>query len=469
MATTGADVGDCSNIITPCLTINYAISQSAASDTINVGPGTYAENVSVPATLAGLTLKGAQAGVPVAGRTASGPLESTVNGSGGQTAIAVSATNVTIDGFSITDTQATFAVFGIDVKSVADNVLIQNNILDTIITNDPGVNSTAQGVYLDVGPDSAQILNNRFNNILSGRSAKGVLIGDSSSADPSDNDVITGNMFTAITSLNRGAYAVQVNNAAGSSGLQILNNTSSGFAGTNGGSWIHAIGLETNTPGAVVTGNSFSGFTSPPSGGTPTSFDVFFENNPGYTNNLVNQNNFNQPTTSFGIAVDPTLGAGGGTVDGTCNWWGDPSGPGQIASGTGALVSNNVTYSPFDIAPAPAGPCGTPTPSPTPVVTASPTPTPTPVVTASPTPTPVVTASPTPTPVVTASPTPSPTVIGATATPAGTPAVGGLVDVVTTGGTGSSAAGMSIYALLGLILATAVSGTGLYAYVRRRI
>jgi hypothetical protein len=45
VATTGADVGDCS--VDPCLTIGYAISQSVSGDTIDVAAGTYAEHVVV--------------------------------------------------------------------------------------------------------------------------------------------------------------------------------------------------------------------------------------------------------------------------------------------------------------------------------------------------------------------------------------------------------------------------------------
>ena len=41
VATTGTDTGDCQAILSPCLTLQYAINQAAANDTINVAAGTY--------------------------------------------------------------------------------------------------------------------------------------------------------------------------------------------------------------------------------------------------------------------------------------------------------------------------------------------------------------------------------------------------------------------------------------------
>jgi len=34
-------------------------------------------------------------------------------------------------------------------------------------------------------------------------------------------------------------------------------------------------------------------------------------------------------------------------MDGTCNWWGDVSGPSGVGSGTGDSVSTNVDYDPW--------------------------------------------------------------------------------------------------------------------------
>jgi hypothetical protein len=379
--TLGSDANACTApAALACKTIQGAVNKAAPSDIIEVAPGSYNENVTIPSTLPGLTLNGAQAGISVGARIAEGPLESTIDGTGGNTVVTVQASDVTIDGFSATNpTVATFAVFGIDVQSGGTNAIIQNNFFDNIATADTGPNGTAQGVYIDQGPDNVQVLANQFSNISSNRSAKGVLIGDSAAANSSDDVLVQGNIFMTITSTTRGAYAVQMNNAVGASNLFVQNNTVNGL---NGGGWVHAVGIEDDAPGVQVNGNTFMGLVSPVVGGIPTATAVWFEGpDTSFPAGNVNSNNFNYTAAAnaFGIAVDPALSAAG-SVDGTCNWWGDLGGPGPVASGTGALVSPNVTYSPWLILPAPAGICtGGTTPTPTPLPgTGTPSPTPTP-------------------------------------------------------------------------------------------
>src|SRR5205807_3049488 len=141
----------------------------------------------------------------------------------------------------------------------------RNNIIDRINTTDTGGNGTAQAIYLEAGPDNVQILGNALRNVHSNRSAKGVTIGDASSTDPSQNILIDGNSIENIMSDMKGAYGVSINNGNGhtsNSGLVIQNNTISTLTG---GGWVHAIGLEANTPDVRVTGNSINPLASPSS------------------------------------------------------------------------------------------------------------------------------------------------------------------------------------------------------------
>ncbi|HEX5368423.1 MAG TPA: hypothetical protein VFY10_03315, partial [Dehalococcoidia bacterium] len=77
----GTNSGDCSTSI--CKTIGYAISQASAGDTIRIGPGTYAESVSVTMKLdleainATIDATGHDNGILVKGASAAG---STVTG-----------------------------------------------------------------------------------------------------------------------------------------------------------------------------------------------------------------------------------------------------------------------------------------------------------------------------------------------------------------------------------------------------
>jgi hypothetical protein len=339
------------------LTIQAAVNAMGCT-TINVAQGMYFENVVIGRTL---TLNGAQAGNPVAGRVSGGPLESTVNGAnpvGANPVITISAVNVHVDGFTLRNPVTTGAAIGIDVKAAGDGALITNNFLDVINTTDMTINSTAQAVYLETGPDNVRILGNDIRNVGSLRSAKGVHIGDSNSPNPSTGILIAGNSITNITSLQRGAYGISINNGNGStmnSGLQILNNTISTLNGGSG--WVHAIGLEANTPGVVVRGNSISNLVPVPSGNT---IAVWFESeNTSFSTGHVNENNLDVTIANYGIAVDPALVAGNptGTVHGECNWWGDPNGPGPVGPGLGAKVTAGVDYTPWLSAPSPNGAC----------------------------------------------------------------------------------------------------------------
>jgi hypothetical protein len=88
---------------------------------------------------------------------------------------------------------------------------------------------------------------------------------------------------------------------------------------------------------------------------------IWFEDNPSFSSGHVNQNNLEVTINDYGIAVHPNLAAGGGVVDGTCNWWGDPSGPGPVGPGVGAKVTPGVTYTPWLTRRAPSR-CGPPPP-----------------------------------------------------------------------------------------------------------
>jgi hypothetical protein len=337
--------------------VPYASIQTAVNDpacsTINVAAGPYFENVTIPRTL---TLNGAQAGIPVAGRVSGSPLESTVNGlilMGNNAVITINARSVTIDGFTLRNPVNTGAAMGITVKTAGDGALITNNFIDTITTPDAGGNGTAQAIYLENGPDSVRILGNDMKDVQSTRSAKGVTIGDASSANPSQNVLIEGNSIANITSLSRGAYGVSINNGNGftfNSGLVIRNNAISTLSG---GGWVHAIGLEADTPGVVVRENAISTFLTSPTDAVA----VWFEANPSFSGGHVNQNNFDVTPAAYGIAVHPALALTGKIVDGECNWWGAPNGPGPVGTGAGAMVSPNVDYTPWLTSPAPSGSC----------------------------------------------------------------------------------------------------------------
>src|SRR5688572_9050396 len=138
-------------------TIQSAVNDPSC-DPINVAPGIYPENVMINRSL---TLNGAQAGNPVAGRVfAVG--ESTITGTGGPADITILAANVTIDGFSLTNPGQSF---GIRVRTAGDNAVIVNNIIDTVGAATLAANPAA--IYLELGPDGVDVVGNRIADVKS--------------------------------------------------------------------------------------------------------------------------------------------------------------------------------------------------------------------------------------------------------------------------------------------------------------
>ncbi len=89
----GADAGTCTPIGSACATISFAISVSAAGDTINLAVGTYNEDVDL--NLAGLTLAGAGA--------ASTTIDYVGQPGHNNAGMYVQADNVTVQDLTLTD------------------------------------------------------------------------------------------------------------------------------------------------------------------------------------------------------------------------------------------------------------------------------------------------------------------------------------------------------------------------------
>jgi parallel beta-helix repeat protein len=301
---------------------------------VNVAAGTYTENVLANKSV---ELRGAQYGVAIGGRTAGGASESTIQG-----LVTVAASNVSIDGFTLTNPSQPYAV---NVTSSSNTIAIGHNFVDNV--GGPSYGSNVHAIVVSQGPDSVTISDNSFTNIsANAKSANGVGVIDSASSNPSTGLVVTNNTFASISSATRGAYGIIINNAAGAPGAQILNNT---FSGLSGG-WTHAVGLEGPTPNAIVTGNVFSGLTATGSDKSA----VFFEKNSSGGTVTVQCNQFND-STFYGVAIHPNDLPGGSNgynyvVTAEDNWWNAASGPYNPITnpvGTGALAGPNVDFEPW--------------------------------------------------------------------------------------------------------------------------
>ncbi|MFZ1221527.1 MAG: hypothetical protein WAO00_19735 [Chthoniobacterales bacterium] len=331
-------------------TLAYPTIQSAVNDpvctTINVAPGVYTENVMIGRSL---TLNGAQPGQTVALRTPGGAAESTLQGAnptGSMPVILINATNVTVDGFTIRNLVTANAATAIDIKGISNDALIRYNIFDGISTLETGPTSYAQAIFLESGPLRIEIGQNKIQNITASQSARGILIADGDTPGPTDNVFIHDNTITGITTTGGGALGLLVTTTTVTSSFRFSSNDLSNLEGAT---LVHGVSLESDTPGAIVQQNNFTNLIGP----ATDNVAVYFANNPSTfaPGPAVQNNNFNLTIMSYGIAIQPGLPPFDEPLDGQCNWWGSPDGPGPVGPGSGARVSPDVAYSPWAIAP----------------------------------------------------------------------------------------------------------------------
>lgn len=213
-------------------TIQEAIDDTGTVDgnIIKVKAGDYAENIMV---YKGIILQG-ETGVNLTGQ------------------ITIIYDNVTVNKFAITNPAGNQ---GILVK--ANGALIENSSFDNIGTS-WSETSAVQAVYINAASSNITVKNNTFTNIgtdANTASNKAIYVGDSNNG-PSANVNIEGNDISKVVANNapwgsggHGAYGILVNHQV--TGLTVKNNTIDNIDGL----WAHAIGLESDTPGAVVSGN----------------------------------------------------------------------------------------------------------------------------------------------------------------------------------------------------------------------
>ena len=326
-------------------TIQAAVDDSTCA-TINVAPGVYPENITISRSL---TLNGAQAGQPVTLRTAGGAAESTLQGAkstGSVPVIVINAAKVIVDGFTIRNSVTANAAIGIDIKAISWDTLIQYNLFDAISTLEPGPTGTAQAIFLESGPIRVEIGQNFIGNVAAIQAARAIFIGDGDAIHSTDNVYVHDNTITGITSTSSGAYGLLAFTTAPTSAIGFIANNVSNLEGAT---LVHAVGLESDTPGFFVYINNFTNLIGP----ATDNVAVWLADNPSTfgAGTAIQANNFNLTVMSYGIGVGPGLTSIDEPVDGQCNWWGSPDGPGPVGPGSGARVSPYVAYSPWGVTP----------------------------------------------------------------------------------------------------------------------
>ena len=385
VATTGTDAGpnDCLVAGSPCLTINHAIGQAVAGDTIIVAAGTYTEAVVLGKAL---TLRGAQVGVAACGRSAS---ESIVSGASGtlltlQTGSAgaiidgftfsggargIESSSGPLDGLQILNSRVvSFTGNGVFLNDSGLDITVHQNLVD-------GTNKTGGGGLFHLDTDIFAGFQFTDNCVQNGTTGTGFFVDGNRNvgASVTRTPLFSGNLFQNNgTGVNIGTRAlanatISGNTFSGSlfDGLQggpkdtlITQNTFTtngrhGLALTSFGN----AGTDRGAQNTTVTLNCFTG-----NGFTSAGAGVLFSSTqaPGtISTNHLNQNNIDG--NNIGVQY-----AGTETIDAQNNWWGAATGP-TIATnpgGTGdSVVGATVDFSPFLTAEATGTPCDTPEPA----------------------------------------------------------------------------------------------------------
>ncbi|QEL20278.1 FG-GAP-like repeat-containing protein [Limnoglobus roseus] len=218
--------------------IQDGVNVAATGATVNVAAGTYIESVSVPKTL---TLKGAKAGVDARARTgAETIIDNSTNA--GKTALYVTASNVSIDGFTLqgstSSNQFGPAIFLAPTTSGAHvvNNIIQNNYAGLFLTNSNAIN---QGV----------VQYNLFQNNNGGLNTDIYADQFTAGVGGVKNVLIDSNTFTNSAPVESSwALGISNTNATAFTNITFSNNSV-----TNHGRGVYFY----NTTGIAVTGNDF--------------------------------------------------------------------------------------------------------------------------------------------------------------------------------------------------------------------
>lgn len=354
----GSDAGnDCAAAATPCATIQHAVEEAAAAETVDVAAGTYAEHVTIGKPL---TLRGPNAGVDP--NTEPRAAEAIVDGGAGF-AITPDAEGIAIDGLTVSTSDAGEPIYtgvgNIDGLTIANDVVGSGVRAITIETAGEGISIEhdriegkgygvilAEGAYHELkivddvfpGQVDAYAIFNVGNSSFEGFELRGnTLRGTSNIGGSVIGGVVSGNVFDV--------------DSPGSFGLQIdLHEsvlTGNTFEGNGTTACLQLFGSQYGldpSSGAVVAHNSFHGCDAFAIQLSPDIEDIAISGNQilGGYDGVDTRDVTAWDPSGAGIRIFANRIVGNshmgvantvaGTLDARGNWWGCNAGPTVDAS-----------------------------------------------------------------------------------------------------------------------------------------
>ncbi|MBP6786319.1 MAG: hypothetical protein KA170_01920 [Candidatus Promineofilum sp.] len=322
-----------------------------AGDTVLVNEGTYPESPTIDKSLTLLSDDGRDV-----------TFIELQTGTNYTHSLLISGAEVTVDGFTVVGIDGvcpTLASTNIYVDKQTDNVVIKNNriqvgAIDGCSNGDDGIGIIT---LFTANPDiNSLLVEDNIFEPLNAAGQRAYYINPSVVDFTARGNVINGQFNgTAASEAQDNLIENNTINGTGTSGGFVL----AGYADPT--VWGHGT-IQNNTildtlTGVIIVDTQDVLVTKNFITDTDRGVRVIFSSNPNFDESTIHINrNAITGSTTFGIQNQLDQNTYG-DIDGTCNWWGDASGPGPVGPGSGDNVSADVVFSPWLYSDNLDGPC----------------------------------------------------------------------------------------------------------------